>query len=114
MKARWWLLPPILTVLLSGCEGNSQLHVVNGTNEAVKSLTIAVPGSRLEIRDLGVGHTRSWRYRPERDSCFEVRARFVSGAAMEVSCRTRPPMRGYPTALPWAATVLLGMKCSTN
>jgi hypothetical protein len=81
----WWVVPWLLSVLLLGCDSNSQLHIVNGTDEVTTLVTIGVPGSRLEIQGLAVGHTRTWEYRPERDGCFEVRARFASGAAL-VSC----------------------------
>jgi hypothetical protein len=86
MKASWRLVPLILSVLLSGCGCSSHLSVVNGSDEAVKSMTIAIPGSHLEIRDLAVGQTRTWRYGPEHDSCFKVQARFISGATIEVPC----------------------------
>ena len=79
-------MPWVLSVLLLGCGRNSRLHIVNGTNEVATIVTVGVPGSRLQIQDLAVGRTRTWRYRPEHDGCFEVRAHFASGATIEVSC----------------------------
>ena len=76
----------IWAVLLSGCESNSRVDIVNHTNEMIGSLTVTVPGSHLEAKDLGAGRSRTWRYRPERDGCFRVRAELVSGAIIEATC----------------------------
>jgi hypothetical protein len=59
---------------------------VNATDEVVSSAVVAVPGSRLEVRDLAAGGTHTWRYRSERDACFEVSARLASGSTIEARC----------------------------
>jgi hypothetical protein len=75
-----------LAVLLFGCESSSRVEIVNHTNEMVRSLTAAAPGLQLEAKDLEAGRSRTWRYRPERDGCFRVRAELVSGAIIEAAC----------------------------
>lgn len=76
----------ICAILLFGCENSSRVNVENHTNEMIRSLTITVSGAHLEAKDLGVGRSRTWRYRPERDGCFRVRAELVSGATIEATC----------------------------